>query len=173
MPKTREELNRRRKKILNILGSGIRVESLGDLGDQLKVRGFQVTKSSISRDLKDLEIVRVDGRYQIPAVDPDDKALQRMDDFIREVVPSGPYLTVILCTSGAGRAVAMALKSQEWMEITGMVADNDTVVVSTANNYDQKLLLSRLKRHFGPKLRVRSKGGKAAQSLQPQETPGT
>ncbi len=94
-------------------------------------------------------------------MDPDDKALQRMDDFIREVVPSGPYLTVILCAPGAGRAVAVALKSQEWMEITGMVADNDTVVVSTANNYDQKLLLSRLKRHFGPKFRVR----KAARSL--------
>jgi transcriptional regulator of arginine metabolism len=173
MPKTREELNRRRKEILNILGSGIRVESLDELGDQLKVRGFQVTKSSISRDLKDLEIVRVDGHFQIPASDPEDKALQRMDDFIREVVPSGPYLTVILCTPGAGRGVATVLKSQEWMEITGVVSDNETAVVSTANNYDQKLLLSRLKRHFGPKLRVGSKGRKAAQSLQPEETPST
>ncbi len=62
MPKTREELNRRRKEILNILGNGIRVESLDDLGDQLKVRGFQVPTSDISRDLKDLERVGVDGR---------------------------------------------------------------------------------------------------------------
>lgn len=173
MPKTREELNRRRREILNILGSGIRVESLDELGDQLKVRGFQVAKSVISRDLNELEIARVDGRYQIPAVDPEDKALWRMDDFIREVVPSGPYLAVVGCTPGAGRAVAMFLKSLEWMEITGMVAVGDTVCVCTANNHDQKLLLSKLKRHFGPKFRVRSKRRRAAPSADPQETPNT
>lgn len=164
MPKSREELTRRRKEILNILGSGIRVESLDDLVDQLKVRGFPVTKSSISRDLKDLAVVR----YQIPAVDRDDKALQRVDDFIREVVPSGPFLAVIQCTPGAGRAVAMALKSLEWMEIASMVADGDTVCVCTANNYDQKLLLSKLKRNLGPKFRVGSKDRRATQSPDPQ-----
>ncbi|MEA2563661.1 MAG: hypothetical protein QOH06_5165 [Acidobacteriota bacterium] len=45
MPKTREGMNQRRQEILNILNSGIRVESLDDLMDQLKVRGCPVTKS--------------------------------------------------------------------------------------------------------------------------------
>src|SRR5215210_176405 len=111
MPKTREEMNLRRQEILNILDSGIRIESLDDLMEQLKVRGFPVTKSSASRDLKDLAAVRVDGRYQIPTVDRDEEALQRVDDFIREVVPSGPFLAIIRCTPGAGQAVAAALRS--------------------------------------------------------------
>jgi transcriptional regulator of arginine metabolism len=151
MPKTREEQMRRKKQILNILNSSARIESLDDLVDQLGARGIQATKSSVSRDLKDLAIIRVNGRYQIPTWDRDDRALHRVDDFIKKVVPSGPYLTMVLCFPGAGRAVAMALKSMEWEEVTGMVADDDTLLVCTANNYDQKLLLSKLKRILDPK----------------------
>ena len=166
MPKSRDELTRRRKEILNILSSGIQVESLDDLVGELKVRGFQADRSSVSRDLKDLEIVRVDGRYQIQALEPDDKALRRLADFVREVVPTGPYLTVILCSQGTGPVVARALKSLEWTEITGVVADSGTAFVSTANNRDQKLLLSKLKRYFGPKFR--GKGGRwATEALDP------
>jgi len=151
MPKTREEQIHRKKQILNILNSSARIESLDALVDQLGARGIKATKSSVSRDLKDLAIIRVNGRYQIPTWDRDDKALHRVDDFIKKVIPSGPYLTLFLCFPGAGRAVAMALKSMEWEEVTGMVADDDTLLVCTANNYDQKLLLSKLKRILDPK----------------------
>lgn len=150
MPKTRVELTRRRKEILSILNSNIVVESLNELLDQLAGRGYQVTKSSISRDLKELGITRVNGRYQIPIVDREDEVLRRAGRFIHKVVPSGPFLTVIRCDPGAGRMVAVALNSLEWMEITGIVADGDTAIVSTAHKYDQKLLLSKLKRILAP-----------------------
>jgi len=150
MPKTRDEQTRRRKEILNILNGHDRIESLDDLLVQLETRRIEASKSSVSRDLKDLAIIRVNGRYQIPTWDRDDRAMQRVDDFIKKVIPSGPYLTVVLCYPGAGRAVAAALKSQEWEEITGMVADDDTLFVSTAHTYDQKLLLGKLKRILDP-----------------------
>lgn len=146
MPKTREEMTRRRQEILHILDSGIRIETLDDLLDQLEIRGIKINKSSVSRDLQDLGIVRVGGRYQAPAIDRDEQVLQRMADFIRDVVPSGPYVAVIRCDPGAGRLVSKALKSLGWEEITGMVADDDTAVVCTAHNPDQKLFLSKLKR---------------------------
>lgn len=151
MPKTRDEQTHRRKQILNILNDHlIRVESLEDLETLLEARGIVASKSSISRDLKDLAIIRVNGRYQIPTWERDDRALHRVDDFIKKVLPSGPYLTLVLCYSGTGRAVAAALKSMNWEEITGMVADDDTLLICTANNYDQKLLLSKLKRILDP-----------------------
>lgn len=151
MPKTRDEQTYRRKQILNILNDNhIRIESLDQLLVHLEERGIQASKSSVSRDLKDLAIIRVNGRYQIPTWERDDKALQRVDDFIKKVVPSGPYITVVLCYPGTGRAVAAALKSQEWEEITGMVADDDTLAVFTAHTYDQKLLLGKLKRILDP-----------------------
>jgi arginine repressor-like DNA binding protein len=62
-----------------------------------------------------------------------------VDDFIKKVIP--PYLTLIPCFPGAGRAVAMALKSLEWEEVTGMVADDDTVLVCTARLYTRQALL--------------------------------
>lgn len=151
MPKTREDQTHRRKQILNILNDNhVRIENLDDLLSHLADRGVEASKSSVSRDLKDLSIIRVNGRYQIPTWERDDRAIQRVDDFIKKVVPSGPYVTVIPCYSGTGRAVAAALKTQDWAEITGMVADDDTLAVFTANNYDQKMLLSKLKRILDP-----------------------
>ena len=151
MPKTRDDQLHRRKQILNILNdSHVRIENLDEILAHLAQRGIEASKSSVSRDLKDLSIIRVNGRYQIPTWERDDKALHRVDDFIKKVVPSGPYVTVILCYAGTGRAVAAAMKTQDWSEITGMVADDDTVAVYTANNYDQKMLLSKLKRILDP-----------------------
>lgn len=150
MPKTKVEQTRRRKEILNILNGPDRIESLDDLLVQLTGRGFEASKSSVSRDLKDLAIIRVNGRYQIPTWERDDRALHRVDDFIKKVVPSGPYITIIHCFSGMGRGVGAALKTLGWEEITGMVADDDTLAVYTAHTYDQKLLLGKLKRILDP-----------------------
>lgn len=159
MPKTRDEQTHRRKQILNILNDQhVRIESLDDLLAQLELRGIEASKSSVSRDMKDLSIIRVNGRYQIPTWERDDKAMQRVDDFIKKVVPSGPYITVVLCYSGTGRAVAAALKSQQWEEITGMVADDDTLAIYTAHTYDQKLLLGKLKRILDPDMYRGGKG---------------
>ena len=159
MPKTRDDQTHRRKQILNILNDGQnRIESLDDLLAHLELRGIQASKSSVSRDLKDLAIIRVNGRYLIPTWERDDKAMHRVDDFIKKVVASGPYLTLILCYAGTGRAVAAALKAQEWVEITGMVADDDTLLVCTANNYDQKVLLGKLKRILDPDVYRGGKG---------------
>lgn len=149
MPKTREELTRRRREILSILDSNAVVENLDDLLDQLEVRGFRVSKASVSRDLKELGIARVNGRFRIPTVDREDQVLHRVVGFIRKVVPSGPFLTVIQCDPGTGQAVATALKSREWEEIAGVVADSHTAIAITAHNYDQKLLLGKLKRVLG------------------------
>jgi transcriptional regulator of arginine metabolism len=150
MPKTREEQQRRRKEILRILASDVRIESLDDLLDQLGARGFQITKSSVCRDLQDLGITRVSGRYQLPFVDEEDAALQRASRLIREVVPSGPFVTVIQCSPGAGRAVAAILKSLAWDEVAGVVADDDTAVAGTAHTHDQKLLLGKLRKILDP-----------------------
>lgn len=159
MPKTRDDQTHRRKQILNILNdSHVRVENLDQLLVFLAERGIEASKSSVSRDLKDLSIIRVNGRYQIPTWERDDRAMQRVDDFIKKVVPSGPYTTLIQCYTGTGRAVAAALKTQDWTEISGMVADDDTCVVYTANNYDQKMLLSKLKRILDPDM-YRGQGG--------------
>jgi len=142
----RETQHRRHKEILNILNGPDRVETQIELMNLLRERGFDVTQSSISRDIKQLGVARSNGRYVIPSWERGKEPLKKVDDFIRKGVPSGPYLTILHCYPGAGRAVAMALKTSEWPEITGVVADDDTVFVATANNFDQKLVLGKLRR---------------------------
>ncbi|HWM90676.1 MAG TPA: hypothetical protein VN493_07920 [Thermoanaerobaculia bacterium] len=142
----RETQHRRQKEILNILNGPDRVETQIELMHLLKERGFDVTQSSVSRDIKQLGVARSNGRYVIPSWERGNDPLKKVDDFIRKGVAAGPYLTILHCYPGAGRAVAQALKTAEWDEIMGIVADDDTVFVATAHNFDQKLVLGKLKR---------------------------
>jgi transcriptional regulator of arginine metabolism len=141
----RETQHRRQKEILNVLNGKDRIETQIQLMEMLRKRGFEVTQSSISRDIKQSGVARSNGRYVIPSWDRGPNPLKKVDDFIRKGVASGPYLTILHCYPGAGRAVAAALKTADWPEIQGIVADDDTVFIATAHNFDQKLVLSKLK----------------------------
>lgn len=44
------------------------------------------------------------------------------------------------------KAVAVALKSAAWPEVRGVVAEDDTLFVTTDKVYDSRLLMTRLKR---------------------------
>ncbi|HWM92843.1 MAG TPA: hypothetical protein VN493_18910 [Thermoanaerobaculia bacterium] len=142
----RETQHRRQKEILNILDGPDPVETQIEVMHRLRERGFDVTQSSISRDFRDLGIARANGRYVVPSGARNDEPLKKVEGFIRKGVPSGPYLAILHCYSGTGRAVATALKASEWDEITGVMADDDTVFIATANNFDQKLVLGKLRR---------------------------
>ena len=58
---------------LQILSQLLREKNIGnqnDLVHQLQQKGFVTTQSSISRDLKKLNVVKVDGVYRLPGIAP-------------------------------------------------------------------------------------------------------
>ncbi|MES1242244.1 MAG: hypothetical protein ABUT39_11545 [Acidobacteriota bacterium] len=52
-------------------------------------------------------------------------------------------------TPGTAKAVSVALKAAVWVEIKGMIAEDDTIFVATDNVYDTRLLLQRMRRLMG------------------------
>lgn len=141
----REVQDRRRKTILKLLAErpmGRQIE----IGRALRKLGFQVTQSTVSRDLEALGIVRREGVYRPPAPRGDEQALGTMEQFIRRVQTAGPYMLVFTVSPGMAKAVAVSLKSAAWPEVRGILAEDDTVFVATDNVFDSRLLLQRLKR---------------------------
>jgi transcriptional regulator of arginine metabolism len=119
-----------------------------DLIRALRERGFEVTQSSVSRDLADLGAVKVDGRYALrPQVAAPTPAREMVDAArsLRAIRPAGPNLLVLLTPPGRAQLAGLAIDRAGWSEAVGTIAGDDTVFVATAGRAAQERLIQRLK----------------------------
>ena len=140
----------RRQAVLRILRSGV-VHRQEDLVRLLRADGYDVTQSSISRDLRDLGVLKASGRYVLP---PDEVTRTQGDfamlaQFVRGMQRAGPSLTVLRTTIGAAQSVAVAIDRAEWPEVSGTLSGDDTIFIATASQRAQDQLIQRLQALFG------------------------
>jgi len=144
MPTDAEIRSQRQALILAILRERP-VGSQGELVERLGERGFAATQSSVSRDLRDLGVARVAGRYVVPPErEMRDTELREVARFLRSARPAGPHLTVVQTVVGAAQTVAVAIDAAGWDEVVGTMAGDDTIFVATAGASEQRHLLQRL-----------------------------
>jgi transcriptional regulator of arginine metabolism len=139
----------RHMAILRILRSGV-VRRQNDLALMLRRDGFEVTQSSVSRDLRELGVLKASGRYLLP---PDEISRANGDfgalaQFVRTVQPAGTSLTVVRTTIGAAPSVAVAIDKAEWPEVVGTISGDDTIFVATNDARAQQRLIERLNSLF-------------------------
>ncbi len=120
------------------------------LMEELARRGIQATQSSVSRDLRDMGIPRVAGRYVPPAAGPaeDEGGILEVARFVHGFKPAGPHLSVVFTATGAAQTVALAIDRAAWPEVVGTMAGDDTIFVATAGAQDQKRFFQRLERYL-------------------------
>jgi len=135
----------RRNAIERILRAGL-VRKQDDLVRLLKKEGHEVTQSSISRDLRDMGVLKASGRYVLPAneVTRANGDFSALAQFVRGLRRAGPSLTVVKTTIGAAQSVAVAIDKAEWPEVAGTISGDDTIFIATANARAQDELLGRL-----------------------------
>ncbi len=125
--------NERQKVILDIISSQ-NVETQEELGVQLQKRGYRVTQATISRDIKELHLIKVQaerGVYKY-AVNESSTVLntERMVRIFREVVVSikgSGNIVVVNTLSGSGSAAGEAIDNFGIQEIIGSLAGDNTV----------------------------------------------
>ena len=126
---------RRHAKILEIINT-CDVETQEDLQKLLNEHGFEVTQATISRDIKELHLVKdlsSGGRYiystgKKPAESPG----KRFGGIFKESVisfESAENMVCIKCFSGMAGAVCAAIDSLEWVGLVGTLAGDDTIFV--------------------------------------------
>ncbi|WNS74173.1 transcriptional regulator ArgR [Bacillus sp. DTU_2020_1000418_1_SI_GHA_SEK_038] len=112
------------------------IETQDDLVDELKNAGFNVTQATVSRDIKELHLVKVplqDGRYKysLPA-DQRFNPLQKlrrnlMDAFVR--IDSAGNLLVMKTLPGNAMAIGALIDNLDWEEILGTICGDDTCLI--------------------------------------------
>jgi transcriptional regulator of arginine metabolism len=139
----------RRGAIVRLLRAG-QVRRQQDLVRLLKKTGLDATQSSISRDLRDLGVLKAGGRYVLP---PDEVSRANGDfgalaQFVRALRRAGPSLTVLRTTIGAAQSVAVAIDRAEWPEVAGTLSGDDTIFIATVTARAQDELIARLRALF-------------------------
>jgi transcriptional regulator of arginine metabolism len=124
----------RRKRHLKILEliSTRPVRTQEELADALTALGWEVTQSSVSRDIAALRLVKVDGAYRRPSAraarsDPDE---QRVSDGVLTIETAGDALAVVHTPPGEANHVAVALDRLAWPEVIGTLAGDDTIFIA-------------------------------------------
>jgi transcriptional regulator of arginine metabolism len=139
----------RRGAIMRILREG-QVRRQEDLVRLLRKSGHEVTQSSISRDLRDLGVLKASGRYVLPSEEltRTNGDFGTLAQFVRHLRLAGPTLTVLRTTIGAAQSVAVAIDRAEWPEVAGTLSGDDTIFIATASASARDKLVGRLRALF-------------------------
>ena len=126
----------RQRAVLEIITQQV-ISTQGQLASELRKRGYQVTQATVSRDIKELGLVKVPAgggtyRYALAGGQQLGEAFARMQRLFRDSVIGLDYsehLVVVRTLPGAAHAVASCIDSVRWPEIIGTVAGDDTILV--------------------------------------------
>ena len=128
--------SKRQAKIMEII-SNINVETQEQLLEQLQLAGFTSTQATISRDIKELRIVKEltsfgTYRYTTAVKEVPTSFSGRLNTIFRECVTHFDYaqnIIVIHTLPGLANAAASALDAMNMSVVLGTLAGDDTVMV--------------------------------------------
>ncbi len=123
----------RHSKILEIIEE-TEIETQEDLADRLKKQGFNVTQATVSRDIKELRLIKVltkEGRYKYSSIKHTDAPiLKRFINLFKDSVLSLDHagnIVVVRTLVGSANAAAAAIDALKVNEIVGTIAGDDTI----------------------------------------------
>jgi transcriptional regulator of arginine metabolism len=143
------ERRKRHLRILEIITTRP-VRTQEELAAALTAEGWQVTQSSVSRDITSLGLVKAAGAYrrsqQRSVADPDE---QRISEGVLSVERAGDALLVVHTPPGEANRVAVALDRLAWSDVAGTIAGDDTIFLAVRDRPAQARVLRHLKK-MGP-----------------------
>jgi transcriptional regulator of arginine metabolism len=140
----------RRDAIVRILRSSA-VARQAELVELLHKKGHEATQSSVSRDLRELGVVKGADRYLLPAVEDalTPSHFETVRSFVKGYHAAGTCLTVLRTSVGTAQSVAIALDKARWPEVVGTIAGDDTIFIATESARAQRRLHEHLRSTFG------------------------
>ncbi len=131
--------NKRQRAIVDII-LNYDIFTQGELMDRLREMGFETTQATISRDIKQLRLVKSQSakgglKYVLPPKNDDELNFDLSAVLVAAItkVCRSENLIVIKTHPGLANAVAAGVDCQDLSAVLGCVAGDDTIIVVTAN----------------------------------------
>jgi transcriptional regulator of arginine metabolism len=132
------------------------IASQDELRRKLVRRGFDVTQATLSRDIHELSLYKGPGGYALP--NGNGNGDHGEDDFpsIRDVlegfglkVKQAQNQLVLVTTAGSAQPVALGIDHEDWDEVVGTIAGDDTVLIICPDSRRASKLRERLEDMIG------------------------
>ena len=142
---------RRQAKIIELISQNP-IETQEELQDMLMKYGFEVTQATISRDIKELRLVKDlsnEGRYVYSSGKKSmDVINHRAGGIFNDTIITIDYamnIVVIKCFTGMANAVCAAIDSMNLDEILGSIAGDDTIFILCRNEDTARMFTNKLR----------------------------
>ncbi len=126
---------------------GAPISNQDELRRLLLKRGFDVTQATLSRDIHELHLYKGPRGYSLPDGRNGDEGRRNVIDVLENFVlrvKQAMNQLVLGTTSGGAQPVALAIDEEQWPEVVGTIAGDDTVLVICPDVRQATLLRGRL-----------------------------
>jgi transcriptional regulator of arginine metabolism len=129
------------------------VSSQDELRTNLAERGFHVTQATLSRDIRELRLSKGPSGYALPVGEKDGEgSLPSIQDVLRSFGLEARLalnLLVLVTATGSAQPVAAGIDYEDWPEVVGTIAGDDTVLVICPNELKAQTLKARIDEYIG------------------------
>ena len=108
------------------------VTNQDELRRRLAERGFHVTQATLSRDIHELRLSKGPAGYSLPAAPVNEDELPGIRDVLRSFgleVRQAINLLVLITVTGGAQPIAAGIDYEDWPEVVGTIAGDDTVLI--------------------------------------------
>lgn len=141
----------RHAKIVELVNK-YHIETQEELADRLNQEGYKVTQATVSRDIRNLKLTKVqteNGRQKYAVLQKTESKLTEKygrilrDGFISMDVAQN--ILVIKTVSGMAMAVAAAIDDMNWHEVVGCIAGDDTIMCAIRTVEDAEVVMEKFR----------------------------
>ncbi len=130
------------------------VASQDELRRKLLRKGYRVTQATLSRDIRELQLLKGPEGYALPgsAIEDDEDELPALGELLASFglrVKQAQNLLVLITVVGSAQPVSAALDYAELAEVVGTVAGDNTVLIVCPDKRQAGALCARLQVMIG------------------------
>ena len=140
----------RHSKIVELIGK-YEIETQDELAEHLNQAGFRVTQATVSRDIRELKLTKMQGengkqRYVVMHSQGNfsDKYIRLLRDGFLSM-DMAQNILVLKTVSGMAMAVAAAVDAMKFKEIVGSIAGDDTIMMAVRSVEDTRIVMDKIR----------------------------
>ncbi len=145
----------RQNEILRLV-SEKEIKTQEEVAEELRELGFKVTQATVSRDIRELPLIKVasvSGGYRYAVRKNAESAVnERLACILTDAlvqVEAASNLIVVHTLSGSANVAAEALDTLAWPEILGTIAGDNTIFIAARNESDAMMIAERIRKLTG------------------------
>ena len=142
----------RRQALIREIVDSQSIQTQEEMAHALREHGMVVTQATVSRDIKEMHLLKVlaeDGSYRYATMDKEeqgtsDRLIRMLADSVVSMA-SANNLIVIRTLPGSAHVAGEAVDSLRWSEVLGTIAGDNTILVIVRSNEDVEPVMRRFR----------------------------